>query len=156
MLHSPHVFGAINPRRNLARLTLLLRSSVVPSASRHNKMPTKLILGGAVLVALAMIPSCPAPPVAGLVITGVAAPIVGSLAYIGINSNIPKYGYGKRDPPSDDAFVKLRRESSWSGVTDYALQLCKDSNVNKRDIVVTQIGMSCKCCRCGNLENPYS
>ena len=101
-------------------------------------MHTKSILGGAALAALSMIPSCPAPPVAGLIITGIAAPLAGNLIYIGLNDNT------KREAPHREGFVKLASRQSWPGVSDESIQQCKDAN-NGRQVTVTETSANCTC-----------
>lgn len=99
------------------------------------KMQTKLLLGGAALAAFSMIPSCPAPMVAAAVITGIAAPLAGNLIYIGLNDNVKR---------SDSGFVHVARALSYPGVSDEAIQQCKDSNNGKTDVKVTQTDTTCK------------
>ena len=97
-------------------------------------MQTKFLLSGVALAALSMIPSCPAPPIAALLITGLAAPLAGNLLYIGLKQNVHKRS----------EFVQVARRQSWPGVSDYAIQQCKDSNNGKTDVTVTQTADTCK------------
>ena len=100
-------------------------------------MQTKVVLGSAALTAFSMIPFCPAPPVAGLVITGLAAPLAGNLLYIGLNDNVKR---------QDPGFVQMTRRQSWPGVSDESVQQCKDSNKGKKDVKVTQTEETCESC----------
>lgn len=59
--------------------------------TRSDKMHTKTVIAGAAIAALSLIPSCPAPVGVALVTTGSAAPIIGSLTYLGV-----KDGAGKK------------------------------------------------------------
>ncbi|KAJ5825232.1 hypothetical protein N7474_002370 [Penicillium riverlandense] len=79
----------------------------------------KAIIAGAALIAFSMIPTCPAP--IGLIVTGLAAPLIGGLTYIGINSETTPYGYsGKRD-------LKFPRAFGYPGVSQDAYNQCKSS-----------------------------
>lgn len=100
-------------------------------------MHTKSIIAGLSLGALSLLPSCPAPPVAGLVITGLAAPLAGNLLYIGLNGNV------KRSASADVESESLAKRQSWPGVPDYNIQMCHDANVG-RTVTVTQTSTTCK------------
>ncbi|KAB8198910.1 hypothetical protein BDV34DRAFT_218508 [Aspergillus parasiticus] len=95
-------------------------------------MHTKSIIAGISVAALSLLPSCPAPPVAALVITGLAAPLAGNLLYIGLNGNV------KRAEINGEALFKRQ---SWPGVPDYNIQMCHDANVG-RTVTVTQTSTS--------------
>ncbi|RAQ55119.1 hypothetical protein AFGD_009887 [Aspergillus flavus] len=95
-------------------------------------MHTKSIIAGISVAALSFLPSCPAPPVAALVITGLAAPLAGNLLYIGLNGNV------KRAEINGEA---LSKRQSWPGVPDYNIQMCHDANVG-RTVTVTQTSTS--------------
>ncbi|KAJ5950780.1 uncharacterized protein N7479_009193 [Penicillium vulpinum] len=88
------------------------------------------ILGGATMVALSMVPSCPAP--IGLIITGLAAPLAGGLAYIGLESNIKRDINGMRIVP---------RVEGYPGVSQQSYDQCRDSN-NGAKVTVTQTAES--------------
>lgn len=95
-------------------------------------MHNAAILGGAAMVALSMIPSCPAP--IGLIVTGLAAPVAGGLTYIGINSNVKRDVGGMR---------KVARVNGYPGVSQQSYDQCKNSN-NGAKITVTQTAESSK------------
>ncbi|KAE8416390.1 hypothetical protein BDV36DRAFT_297085 [Aspergillus pseudocaelatus] len=95
-------------------------------------MHTKSIIAGISVAALSLLPSCPAPPVTALVITGLAAPLAGNLLYIGLNGNV------KRAEFNGEALIKRQ---SWPGVPDYNIQMCHDANVG-RTVTVTQTSTS--------------
>ncbi|KAF7590288.1 hypothetical protein BBP40_003025 [Aspergillus hancockii] len=95
-------------------------------------MHTKSIIAGLSVASLGLLPSCPAPPVAGLIITGIAAPLAGNLLYIGLNGNV------KRAEADGETLAKRQ---SWPGVPDYNIQMCHDANVG-RTVTVTQTSTS--------------
>lgn len=90
----------------------------------------KSIIASAALIAFSMIPSCPAP--VGLIITGLVAPLIGGLTYIGINSNTSPYGYPGAigAPPKRD--LQFPRAYGHPGVSQYAFDLCKNSNKGRK------------------------
>ncbi|OQD63217.1 hypothetical protein PENPOL_c010G00907 [Penicillium polonicum] len=89
-------------------------------------MHNTAILCGASMVALSMIPSCPAP--VGLIITGIAAPLAGGLTYIGLKSNVKREASGMRVVP---------RVNGYPGVSQKSYDQCKNSN-NGAKVTVTQ------------------
>ncbi|GAT26316.1 hypothetical protein ASPFODRAFT_187257 [Aspergillus luchuensis CBS 106.47] len=95
-------------------------------------MHTKSIITGISVAALSLIPSCPAPPVAALIITGLAAPLAGNLLYIGLNGNVKR---------ADINGETLSKRQSWPGVPDYNIQMCHDANIG-RTVTVTQTSTS--------------
>lgn len=97
-------------------------------------MHNAAILSGTAMVALSMIPSCPAP--IGLIVTGLAAPLAGGLTYIGINSNV---NY-KRDV---GGMRKVARVNGYPGVSQKSYDQCKNSN-NGAKVTVTQTAESSK------------
>lgn len=86
------------------------------------------------MVALSMIPSCPAP--VGLIITGIAAPLAGGLTFIGIKSNVKREASGMRVVP---------RVNGYPGVSQESYDQCKNSN-NGAKVTVTQTADSSKSC----------
>lgn len=98
-------------------------------------MHTKPIIAGLSIAALSFLPSCPAPPVAALVLTGLALPLAGNLAYIGLKGNVKR---------ADVDGEPLAKRQSWPGVPDYNIQMCHDANVG-RAVTVTQTSTSCTC-----------
>ncbi|KAJ5426166.1 hypothetical protein N7465_001236 [Penicillium sp. CMV-2018d] len=95
-------------------------------------MHTKSIIAGLSVVALSLLPSCPAPPVAALVLTGLALPLAGHLVFIGVHDNV------KRDEGDGEVLVKRQ---SWPGVPDYNIKMCHDANIG-RAVTVTQTSPS--------------
>ncbi|KAI9754893.1 MAG: hypothetical protein M4579_004493 [Chaenotheca gracillima] len=91
-------------------------------------MYSKTIIGGAALAAVAMIPSCPAPPIAAAIITGIAAPLAGNLLYIGLNDNT------KRE--ASQSYGKLPRQE-YPGVSQESIDACTAAN-NGRQVTVTE------------------
>ncbi|KAJ5197593.1 hypothetical protein N7449_008072 [Penicillium cf. viridicatum] len=53
-------------------------------------MHTKSIIAGLSVAALSLLPSCPAPPVAAVVLTGLALPLAGNLVFIGVHDNVKR------------------------------------------------------------------
>jgi hypothetical protein len=103
-------------------------------------MHAKTLAAGLAVAALSLSPSCPAPPLAGLIITGIAAPLVGNLIYIGLKSG----GVGKRDAEAFiDGLEDLEKRQSWPGVPDYNIQMCRDANVG-RTVTVRETSVNCK------------
>ncbi|GIC91977.1 uncharacterized protein Aud_008432 [Aspergillus udagawae] len=90
-------------------------------------MHAKTLAAGLAVAAISLIPSCPAPPVAGLVITGLAAPLAGNLIYIGLKSG----GVGGRKRGAEATIEGLEKRQSWPGVPDYNIQMCKNANVGR-------------------------
>lgn len=84
------------------------------------------------MVALSMIPSCPAP--VGLIITGLVAPLAGNLLYIGLNDNVKRDVSGMR---------KVARVDGYPGVSQQSYDQCKNSN-NGAKVTVTQTADSSK------------
>lgn len=98
-------------------------------------MHNTAILGGAAMVALSMIPSCPAP--IGLIITGLVAPLAGNLIYIGINDNVKREVSGMR---------KVARVDNYPGVSQQSYDQCQSSNTGAK-VTVTQTADSSKSCK---------
>jgi hypothetical protein len=115
-------------------------------------MHAKVVLAGAALTAVSMIPSCPAPIVGGLIAGAFGAELAGNLIYIGLNDNLKRspvdssvkarsaIGYKSRRALG----YKSRRALGYPGVSDESVQQCKDSNSGKTDVKVTQTEAHCK------------
>lgn len=107
-------------------------------------MHAKVVLAGAALTAVSMIPSCPAPIVGGLIAGAFGAELAGNLIYIGLNDNL------KRSPVDSSVKARIaigyksRRALDYPGVSDESVQQCKDSNSGKTDVKVTQTEAHCK------------
>ncbi|XRM48113.1 hypothetical protein ABZX51_011053 [Aspergillus tubingensis] len=95
-------------------------------------MHNKFIVAGISVAAISSLPSCPAPPIASLIITGLAAPLAGNLLMIGLKGNV------KRAEINGEALFKRQ---SWPGVPDYNIQMCHDANID-RSVTVTQTSTS--------------
>ncbi|KAF7168431.1 hypothetical protein CNMCM5623_001484 [Aspergillus felis] len=88
-------------------------------------MHAKTLAAGLAVAALSLIPSCPAPPLAGMIIVNLAAPLAGNLIYIGLKSG--GVGSRKRDAEAE----ALEKRQSWPGVPDYNIKMCHDANVGR-------------------------
>ncbi|KGO77809.1 hypothetical protein PITC_061160 [Penicillium italicum] len=93
-------------------------------------MHNAAVLGGAAMVALSMVPSCPAP--VAMIITGLVAPLVGNLIYIGLESNAKRDVSGMRVVPRVDGYP---------GVSQESYDQCKNSN-NGAKVTITQTAES--------------
>ncbi|GIK02890.1 hypothetical protein Aspvir_006953 [Aspergillus viridinutans] len=88
-------------------------------------MHAKTLAAGLAVAALSLIPSCPAPPAVGAIITGIVGPLVGNIIYIGLNTG----GVGERDV---ETFIDgLEKRQSWPGVPDQNIKQCHDANVGR-------------------------
>lgn len=90
----------------------------------------KAIIAAAALMAFSMIPSCPAP--VGLIVSGLAAPLIGGLTYIGIQSNISPYGYPGAIGAPPKRSLQFPRAYGYPGVAQHVFDLCKNSNKGRR------------------------
>ncbi|KAJ5230875.1 hypothetical protein N7489_011583 [Penicillium chrysogenum] len=101
-------------------------------------MHAKVVLAGAALTAVSMIPSCPAPIVGGLIAGAFGAELAGNLIYIGLNDNLKRSPVDSSVKARSAIGYKSRRALGYPGVSDESVQQCKDSNSGKTDVKVTQ------------------
>lgn len=107
-------------------------------------MHAKVVLAGAALAAISMIPSCPAPVVGGLIAGAFGAELAGNLLYIGLNDNLKRSPVDGSVKARSAIGYKSRRALGYPGVSEEAVQQCKDSNSGKTDVKVTQTEENCK------------
>jgi hypothetical protein len=107
-------------------------------------MHAKVVLAGAALAAVSMIPSCPAPVVGGLIAGAFGAELAGNLLYIGLNDNLKRSPVDGSVKARSAIGYKSRRALGYPGVSDESVQQCKDSNSGKTDVKVTQTEENCK------------